>query len=73
MDEGLKITLLEMPQRQALSKIMKPSKESVKRVGRKDREEGYLLHNFPFIIDSDDDHDGVIKAIAKPWMIQYPS
>jgi hypothetical protein len=47
VDEGLKITLLEMPQRQALSKIMKPSKESVKRAGRKNREEeGLLPHNF---------------------------
>lgn len=34
-NEGLKITLLEMPQRQALSKIMKSSKESVEK-GRKE-------------------------------------
>jgi hypothetical protein len=32
-----------------------------------------FYHNFWLIIDREDDNDGVIKAVAKPWMIQYPS
>jgi len=40
---GIEDYSLEIPQRQALSKTMKSSKESVKRAGKKNRDEERLL------------------------------
>lgn len=52
--------------REVPSKVMKSSKESVKRAERKNRGEERLQPQFLIIIGSE-----YIKGIAEQWMIQY--